>query len=194
MNPEKKRLDIVRAAMDLFIEYGFDKVSVDDICKKLNISKPTLYKYVPKKELLLAYYYQQESVDCLPKMYDYLDQDRPEVALQSLFFALHRIAMEMGPELYGAYRIYTLSDQNYLSYFSQPQIRLIEECLKRLQQNKCISLPVSPHQLALVLMDLNEGLCLSWASARGSFDLSHQFQDYVDTLLGIHLFPSLETF
>ncbi len=184
MNSEKKRQDIVQVAMNLFWEWGFDKVSVDDICKKLNISKPTLYKYVPKKELLLAYYYQQESIDCLPKMYDYLDQDQPKKALQSLFLDLHRIAMEMGPELYGAYRIYTLSDQEYLAYFRYPQVRLIETCLEKLQQKKLISSRVPPHKLAMILMDLNEGLCLSWASTKGNFDLVSTFQDYADIILG----------
>ncbi len=185
MNSEKKRQDIVRVAMDLFTQFGFEKVSVEDICKKLNISKPTLYKYVSKKELLLSYYYQQEALDCLPKLYDFLDQDRPEAALTSLFWTLHRIALEMGPELYGAYRGYTLFDPDYLSCFQNPQVRLIEECLEKLQEKRFISSLIHPHKLATILMDINEGLCLSWASAKGDFDLASTFQDYAESLLGL---------
>lgn len=186
MNSEKKRQDIVQVAMDLFIERGFDKVSVEEICRKLNISKPTLYKYVPKKELLLAYYYQQKSVDCLPMMYEYLEQKRPDLALQNLFLTLHQIAHEMGPDLYGAYRIYTLSDHEYLSCFSTPQVHLLEECLTQLQQTNQISSQVNPKKLAHILMDLNEGLCLTWASGQGDFNLSETFQDYIQSLLGMN--------
>ena len=46
MKAEKKRQDIINAAMELFKEHGFDQVSVDDICERLDISKPTLYKYI----------------------------------------------------------------------------------------------------------------------------------------------------
>lgn len=185
MQAEKRRQDIVDAGMKLFIQKGFEKVSVDDICRKLDISKPTLYKYVQKKEMILSYYYQQKSVDCLPEVYDYLAQNRPGRALQHLFTSLHEVAATMGPELYAAYRIYTLTDPDYLSVHSRPQVKVLETCLEGLQHKHYIHASSSPHKLAVMLMDLNEGLSLTWASSKGSFDLAAVFQSYTRSMLGV---------
>lgn len=187
MQAEKRRQDIVNAGMNLFIKRGFERVSVEDICRSLDISKPTLYKYVQKKEMILSYYYQQKSVDCLPEVYDYLAKGRPAKALQHLFTSLHELAMTMGPELYSAYRIYTLTDPDYLSLHSRPQVKVLETCLEQLQQKHYISSNGSPHKLAMMLMDLNEGLSLTWASCKGDFDLAKVFQDYARSMLGVRI-------
>lgn len=189
MNAEKKRQDIVDAGMKLFQQYGFEKVSVDDICRFLGISKPTLYKYVQKKEMILAYYYQQRSVDSLPKTYELLQQERPAAAMQYLFTTLHEIAQDMGPELYAAYRIYTMSDPDYLASYSRPQVRVLEVCLEALQALDQIANQADPHKLAVMLMDLNEGLSLTWASGGGLFELGKSFQNFAVSILGIKITP-----
>lgn len=185
MNTEKKRQDIIRTGMDLFIQNGFAAVSVEDICRKLNISKPTLYKYVRKKEMILSAYYQQQTVDSLPEVYALLKQGRPAAALQTMFEKLCQIATTMGPELYAAYRIYTLSDKDYLALFSRPQVRVLELCIRDLQNTNIIPSTVTPHKLAVILMDLYEGAALTWASHGGEFDLQKKIQTYIRVTLGI---------
>ncbi len=190
MKAEKKRQDIINAAMELFKEHGFDQVSVDDICERLDISKPTLYKYISKKEMILSYYYQQHSVDSLPSTYILLDQNRPAAALHNLFNTLHETVNTMGPDLFAAYRAYALSDHSYLASHSRPQVEVLERCLKELQEQDFISAKASPHKLAVMLMDLNEGLCISWAARKGDFDLSKTFQHYVRIMLGVKKGPN----
>ena len=43
------------AAIALFIEHGFDEVSVTDIAAAANVSKPTLFKYFPTKQDLVLH-------------------------------------------------------------------------------------------------------------------------------------------
>ena len=43
------------AAIALFLERGFDEVSVTDIAEAANVSKPTLFKYFPTKQDLVLH-------------------------------------------------------------------------------------------------------------------------------------------
>jgi TetR/AcrR family transcriptional regulator len=50
---QSKREAVLRAAASAFIREGFTNTSMDDVAKRLGISKPTLYQYFPSKEDIL---------------------------------------------------------------------------------------------------------------------------------------------
>lgn len=45
----KKYNSIVAAGRDLFWKHGFKRVTVDEVCRKADVSKMTFYKYFPDK-------------------------------------------------------------------------------------------------------------------------------------------------
>lgn len=51
--PEVRKKEIMNAAKELFIEKGYEKTSVSDIVKKVDVAKGLFYYYFPKKETLL---------------------------------------------------------------------------------------------------------------------------------------------
>jgi AcrR family transcriptional regulator len=48
------RRAIVEAAESLWLEKGFDQVSVEDVCRMAEVAKGTFYFYFPRKEYLLV--------------------------------------------------------------------------------------------------------------------------------------------
>lgn len=60
---EQKKKDILRTAVDLFLTYGIQKVSVAEIASKANVSQVTIYNYFGSKqnlvEEMLVYYLDQ---------------------------------------------------------------------------------------------------------------------------------------
>jgi AcrR family transcriptional regulator len=48
-----KRDAVLRVAGQLFVERGFHATSLDDIARRLNVTKPTLYYYVKNKDEIL---------------------------------------------------------------------------------------------------------------------------------------------
>ncbi|MBM7439315.1 TetR/AcrR family transcriptional regulator [Streptomyces sp. HB132] len=52
---ERTRDAIGDAAVSLFLQHGFDRVSVNDVAAAAEISKPTLFRYFPTKEDLVLY-------------------------------------------------------------------------------------------------------------------------------------------
>lgn len=51
---EQKRLALIEAAKDEFIEFGFNAANMDRVCEKASTSKRTLYRHFESKELLFT--------------------------------------------------------------------------------------------------------------------------------------------
>ena len=51
---EAKRQEIIKAASEVFKEFGFERASMSKICAKLGGSKTTLYNYFSSKEELFV--------------------------------------------------------------------------------------------------------------------------------------------
>ncbi|MCA6407770.1 MAG: TetR/AcrR family transcriptional regulator [Cytophagales bacterium] len=52
------KLSVLDHTIKMIGTKSFDKIHVDEICKKTKISKVTLFKYFPQKEDLLLYYFR----------------------------------------------------------------------------------------------------------------------------------------
>lgn len=55
-----KKEQIIEAARNLFHQFGFKKVSMDEIAKEAGVTKKTIYLYFSSKEELLKYFIQEE--------------------------------------------------------------------------------------------------------------------------------------
>ncbi len=58
-----KEKQIINAARELFNQYGFKKVSMDEIAKKAGVTKRTIYKYFSSKQELLKFFINEELVN-----------------------------------------------------------------------------------------------------------------------------------
>ena len=52
-----KKEQIEQKALELFWKHGFKKVSIDEICKKANVSRKTFYTFYGNKNALIIYLY-----------------------------------------------------------------------------------------------------------------------------------------
>lgn len=64
---DKKEL-IINSARDLFYNYGYKKVSMDEIAKVSNVTKRTIYKYFKDKDSLFKYFIDEE-MDNIKKIF-----------------------------------------------------------------------------------------------------------------------------
>jgi len=54
-----KKQQVELKAKELFWKYGFKKVTIDEICKKANVSRKTFYTFYDNKSALVIYLLQQ---------------------------------------------------------------------------------------------------------------------------------------
>ena len=47
---EDEKIRLMYQIFSLFVQYGFDGISMDEVAKRVKVSKATLYKYFKSKE------------------------------------------------------------------------------------------------------------------------------------------------
>lgn len=65
-----KKEEVIKAARELFQTYGYKKVSMDEIARKSNVTKKTIYTYFKDKDDLIKYFLYEE----LEKMKNIIDK------------------------------------------------------------------------------------------------------------------------
>jgi TetR/AcrR family transcriptional repressor of mexJK operon len=84
---QKKQTDILNVASELFLERGYDAVSLDDILERVGGSKTTLYSYYGGKEGLFAAMVQAK---CRNKLTSFLTMDVTDLDPRAGLTALGR--------------------------------------------------------------------------------------------------------
>ncbi|MEU0285970.1 TetR/AcrR family transcriptional regulator [Streptomyces sp. NPDC052492] len=78
---------IADAAVSLFLEHGFDRVSVNDVAAAAEISKPTLFRYFPTKEDLVLHRFRDHQGEAARVVRDRAPGEEPMTALHRHFRA-----------------------------------------------------------------------------------------------------------
>lgn len=71
MNEKKEK--VINAAKKLFTQYGYYKVSMDEIAKESKVTKKTIYAYFKDKNSLIEYLLVEE-IDKMKKLADKIDK------------------------------------------------------------------------------------------------------------------------
>ncbi|MEU7813990.1 TetR family transcriptional regulator [Pseudonocardia sp. NPDC049154] len=85
---------IERAAVALFAERGFDRVSVDDVAVAAGISQRTFFRYFASKDDILLGYRRRLDVRLLAALADRPPAEGPVTALRNAFLATSTVPAE----------------------------------------------------------------------------------------------------
>jgi len=95
----KKKTQIVEAADKLFNQFGFKKVSVEEICQAADVSKMTYYKYFANKNELIKYLWQMMINESWAKLDQLEQQDVPFAEKVKMIIEMKEAATsQMGSE------------------------------------------------------------------------------------------------
>lgn len=92
---EQQRTRLYRAALELFVERGFEPVTVDDIASAADVAKGTFFNYFPTKEHLLLEY-RAELFSTLHEYGESLRGDSARALFKKFFRKLARLVKGEG--------------------------------------------------------------------------------------------------
>lgn len=99
-----KRAAILEAAKRMFVQHGFERVSMDQVAAEAGVSKLTVYSHFGDKDSLFAEAVRAHCEQNLPQR---LFESRPETPLREHLLAIGQafFAMVMAPEAVAGHRI-----------------------------------------------------------------------------------------
>jgi AcrR family transcriptional regulator len=106
---------IRKIAGELFWKHGFKRVSVEEICRKANVSKMTFYKYFPNKTELAKKIYSDIVADAENRFREIMDSDAsPAEKIKEVIRMKFEGTMNISPEFMADF--YTGSDSELISF------------------------------------------------------------------------------
>ena len=107
------REEISQTAVQLFLDKGYNNVTIQDICNELHITKPTLYKYVNNKEDLILDLYDSTIDHLVKDTYKLVDSDSHYQQLLIVFSTLIKDTKKYGYDLFSQMFIANLKENRH---------------------------------------------------------------------------------
>jgi len=168
-------LKIYRTALRLFEKEGFDKVTVDQVCKKAGVSKGTFYVYFRSKEQVVL-----DLFSTTDKMYDdFVANELASISdpMEKLILLVRKAlsyTVEKGPDLmevsYRARASLHRSGNPRLTE-SRAIYRIVIKLVEEAHRRGYILKDLSANEVAPLLIRTFEGLIHDWCMENGSYDL-----------------------
>lgn len=159
---EDAKRKIIQAAVDVIAERGFALTTIDEIAKRLGVSKGAVYWYFPNKEALIKEVFNYVQDDFKRIAFDKYYNHSVEQLLHVLFNRFssndnktRNIFFEMV-----AFSQRSVSDKNTLSSFLLDFVQTIAEIIEEEQKNKILDDDIEPEIFAFLLVSQYLGIHL----------------------------------
>jgi TetR/AcrR family transcriptional regulator, fatty acid metabolism regulator protein len=182
-----KRERILRAAVDVFAEYGYFNAKVAQIAKAAGVADGTIYLYFDGKEDLLITIFREHTRNYLRALEQQLaNVNRAEDRL--------RIAVRHHLETLGRDRALAVVSQvelrhslKFMSLFSQQEVKDYLNVIRRIveygQQEGSFRRNVHPQLVAKSIFGILDEMVTSWILSEKVYDLGAQGEQVADLVL-----------
>jgi TetR/AcrR family transcriptional regulator, fatty acid metabolism regulator protein len=182
-----KRERILRAAVDVFAEFGYFNAKVSQIAKAAGVADGTIYLYFDGKEDLLVTIFREHTRNYLRSLEQAMaNVNRAEDRL--------RIAVRHHLETLGRDRSLAIVSQvelrhtlKFMSLFSQQEVADYLNVIRRIveygQQEGTFRRNVHPQLVAKAIFGVLDEMVTSWILSEKEYDLGAQSEQVADLIL-----------
>ncbi len=187
---------IYNAAITLFLEKGFDEVTVDEIVSYTGTSKGAFYNHFKSKNDILI-----EKVKEFDSYYLGIQKELPQYG--TVREKLHAFVKAVGeiPEIKG-YRVdlmrivyctqikYSGSEEPFLLQKERPAYRVLREIIEEGQKNGEITNKLSTDYIIEMFARCIRAAVVDWCLYNGEFDFSENLQKFFSSIFSFGIFTN----
>lgn len=179
------REEIISTSYRMFKEKGYDNVKINDICKELNISKPTFYNHVKSKDELLQIFYSDIETEMSKRIIEIIGQENYWKQILTAFQIVLSHSAEFGHDLYSQLFISNLKENQGTFDLQDGITSLMTTLFKKAQEAKQIRNSSDPRELYLACAHLTFGYGVMWCLGDGNDDLLKNFENGLIQVLDV---------
>lgn len=162
---EDTRGRILDAAEKLFFEYGYARVTVDDICREIGLTKGAFYHHFSGKEAVYQQVYIPHLDRYLEEHYQIPDTASFSERLYALAKCTFESSKEVGKELVGQSTIGMLSNKDSRLFIEdRPHTKILSEVYKAGIAENAIRIQTTEEEFFMLYSCLMVGLLTKWAA------------------------------
>jgi len=182
-----KRERILRAAVDVFAEYGYFNAKVAQIAKSAGVADGTIYLYFDGKEDLLITIFREHTRNYLHSLEQRLANVNP--AEERLRIAVHHHLETLGRDraLAVVSQVELRHSLKFMSLFSQEEVAdyliVIRKIVEHGQQEGTFRRNIHPQLVAKAIFGVLDEMVTSWMLSEKDYDLPAQSEQVADFIL-----------
>lgn len=178
---------IITTAINLFIKHGFEKVTLNQICKEMNVTKTAFYYYFKSKDELISEFFLADNLISNDDIVDILSvNDYANQAMKAMeIFVKHIVhsGVELTKEFY---RVHFRSQIPYDRGKSTLLGSIMPTLIQRAKDAGQVKNSASAEDLHEAMCSIANGVCIHWAIENGSFDVLKVCRKQFETLLVVN--------
>jgi AcrR family transcriptional regulator len=172
---------ILKSAVDLFKQYGYENVKIDDICEKAGITKSTFYYHYKSKTDLLGAFFDISHIEAEKQLSALLLDDNPKEQLwRFMLLYLHNMT-EAGADVMRMMYIVNLGKR--LRTVIPDDIYLKKTIMILVKKSRPDLDDKGVQMIYDALIYILDGISLSWALSGGDFDFLKACKTNFDMVL-----------
>ncbi len=177
----RKKEAILDVAMRLFLEKGYSGTSTSDVCRKANISKPSLYHFFKsKRHLFFSCHMKSINQNLKPFLDEASAISDPDERIRFMIRDFTKMICQ-NPELKVLiHETMTIKDQYFKKIRDvwKEHYFLLKTTIAELQERKSIAVDLTPSRAALFLLGM-----MTWITFWFHYERTHKADEVAETAL-----------
>lgn len=180
------RMNILECAVLLFKEYGYEQVTIIQICEKAKVSKSTFYYHYETKEDLIKDFFKTTDVNVEQIMQVFLEDINCLEQMWKMIELYYQRLLDAGVEITKVvYLTNLVNDKHILGEDNAVAKEAYLSFINRaLQNNIIVKTSRSADELLSALVYSLTGIAYLWCVKDASFDLLKECRQAFETVLG----------
>ena len=176
--------EIRATALRLFLEKGYNNVTITDICEACGFTKPTFYKYVSSKEDLILDLYDLTIDQLTTDTYLFIQANTHYEQLLIVFGTLINDSKKFGTDLFSQMLISNLNENRGSFEMRNSLTKVCTAILEKAQENGEIGNMNPPDALYQAVAHLFTGYEVMWCITNGK-DYFDGFYESMNAVLDV---------
>jgi len=176
---------LYQTAMKLIDQYGYEKVTIQMICRTCEIAVGSFYKYFDSKESLLVLESRKNDEMFENKVKKELQENDPEKYIRQYFTYYADANIRIGTDLY--MRTYGKKKVDMRLEQVRPMFTVLEDFLRDKQREGTVRNDFHVVTIVHFLFTAVRAIIIDWCIADGKYDLHREVQEILTPLINYYV-------